>query len=253
VNSSVLKHYLETANLPKVLNELGAPNAETLSLEIKHFKEKEAGKRDRIVLEYFGERGARRIVDALLNSLLSPPALRNKAKILDVGAGSGLFTIRVAEKIWKHLPETIFYAMDTTPAMLLALAKKTSRITPFLGIAENITGSAKAARKHMPIPTKFDAVFSTLMLHHCPDVERVFKSLKHTLKNNGKAVIIDLCKHSFTEFKHEMGDFHLGFDPEQIEKYAKETFSKVSVKKLAGICCSSSGRSAELFIAYLLP
>lgn len=251
--SSAIRRYLETANLTGLLSELGTPNVEKLLSEIKHFTKKEADKRDRIVLGYFGEEGVKRIVNAIVKSLLSPPPLRKNAKILDVGAGSGFFTIRVAEKIWKRLPETGFYAMDTTPVMLLALAEKTSKIKPFLGIAENIVGSVEAARKYTSIPSKFDAVFSTLMLHHCVDVEKVFDSLKHALKNHGKAVLIDLCKHSFTEFEHEMGDLHLGFDPEQIRRDAEKTFSEVSVDRLTGICCASSGRSAELFIAHLLP
>ena len=126
MNSSAIRRYLETANFTGLLSELGTLNVEKLLSEIKHFTEKEANKRDRIVLGYFGEEGVKHIVNAIVKSLLSPPPLRKNAKILDVGAGSGFFTIHVAEKIWRRLPETSFYAMDTTPAMLLALAKKTS-------------------------------------------------------------------------------------------------------------------------------
>jgi len=76
--------------------------------------------------------------------------------------------------------------------------------------------------------------------------------MSKVLKTHGKAVIIDLCEHSFKAFKEEMGDIHPRFKPEQIEKNAKNFFTKVSVEKLLGICCSSSGRSAELFIAYMI-
>ena len=181
---------------------------------------------------------------------MSPPKLKNNAQILDVGAGSGLFTGRVARNLHKTLPKTSFYAMDITPAMLQMLAKKTSNIIPFLGVAENITQSTKLARKYLNIPTKFDALYSTLMLHHCLNIETVFQSMKDVLKTHGKAVLVDLCEHSFQEFKEEMGDIHLGFKPEQIEKSAKN-FTQVSIEKLPGISCSSSGRSAELLIAYM--
>lgn len=66
-------------------------------------------------------------------------------------------------------------------------------------------------------------------------------------------MIVDLCTHSFTEFREEMGDVHLGFDPEQIERAAGRSFSEATVEKLPGIHCSSSGRSAELFVATLKP
>jgi hypothetical protein len=48
-----------------------------------------------------------------------------------------------------------------------------------------------------------------------------------------------------------MGDIHLGFKLGHIKKSAKKFFTKTSIEKLPGICCSSSGRSAELFVAYM--
>jgi len=159
--------------------------------------------------------------------------------------------MRVARKLRSQLPKAVFYAMDATPITLRMLTRKTSEIQPFLGIAENITKSAKLARKHLRVPGKFDAIFSTLMLHHCVSVEKVFQSMREALRTHGKVVIVDLCKHPFEEFREEMGDIHLGFEPKQIEKVAKKMFAETSVEKMPGICCSSSGRCAELFIAYM--
>ena len=223
----------------------------TLLEAVEHFTQKEAEKRDKILLSYFGEDGVNRIVNSICDRLLSPPKPKSNAQILDVGAGSGLFTGRVARNLHKTLPKTSFYAMDITPAMLKLLAEKTSEIVPFLGVAENISQSVKLARKYLNIPTKFDAVYSTLMLHHCLNIETVFQSMKDVLKTHGKTVLVDLCEHSFQEFKEEMGDIHLGFKPEQIEKSAKNFFTKFSIEKLPEISCSSSGRSAELLIAYM--
>lgn len=200
---------------------------------------------------YFGEDSINLIVNSICNRLLSTPKPKEDAEILDVGAGSGFFTIKVARKLRSKLPKATFYAMDATPIMLKMLAKKTSEIQPFLGVAENITKSAKLARKHLSVPEKFDAMFSTLMLHHCTSVEQVFQSMREALKAHGKVVVVDLCQHSFKEFRKEMGDIHLGFEPKQIEKVAKKLFTEASVEKLPGICCSSSGRCAELFIAYM--
>jgi SAM-dependent methyltransferase len=247
------KEHLKAMELQKLLEELEVPNAEKLIEEVKHFTEREAEKRDKIVLSYFGEDGVERIVESIVRCLLSPPKLRENAKILDVGAGSGFFTLAVAEKLSQHLPEASFYAMDITPAMLRLLAGKTSQITPFLGVAENIRGSLEHASRYMRVPEKFDAIFSTLTLHHCPDIEKVFQSVKKALDIHGKAVFVDLCKHSFKEFREEMGDMHLGFEPELIKKLAQKHFSRVQVEKMPGICCKSSGRSAELFIALLTP
>jgi ubiquinone/menaquinone biosynthesis C-methylase UbiE len=243
-----LAEYVKNLDLETLFKKLGAANPETIARAVKHFTAKEADKRDSIVLGYFGEKGVDRIVEAITERLLSLPSLRAGSKVLDVGAGSGFFTFKIAEKIRSKIPSVAFYAMDATPAMLLALEKKKADITPFLGMAENVEASAKEARAYAEIPQKFDAVFSTLMLHHSTEPEKVFESIKKVLKKDAQAVIIDLCEHKFEEFRTEMGDVHLGFRLDDIRKMAKTHFSKVEVEKMPGIDCSCSGRSAELFI-----
>jgi ubiquinone/menaquinone biosynthesis C-methylase UbiE len=215
---------------------------------VKHFTTKEAEKRDKILLGYFGQNGINRVVGTITESLLTNPGLAANANVLDAGAGTGFFTAKVEERIRSKHPRVNFYAMDLTPAMLRVLSKNTS-ITPFIGLAENLKGSIQQARKYFKIPTKFDAVYSTLMLHHSTCPEKVFESFSQVLKKNGKAIVIDLCQHDFKEFKKEMGDIHLGFNPQTIKKMADRFFSKVEVKNIAGISCKSTGRSAELFVS----
>ncbi len=247
LNSS-FEEYTRNLNLQQLFKKLGAANPETLAKTVAHFTVKEADKRDAIVLSYFGEEGTNRIVEAITEHLLATPNLRTNSKILDIGAGSGFFTDKIAEKTRKKIPNAAFYAMDATPAMLLTLEKKNADITPFLGIAENIEESITEATPYAEISTTFNAVFSTLMLHHSVKPEKVFKSIRKVLEKNGKAVILDLCEHKFEEFKAEMGDVHLGFKLENIQKMAEKHFHEVKIEKMPGIGCSHSGRQAELFI-----
>lgn len=242
------KEYQKSLDLEQLFKKLGALSPKTLIRTVEHFTTKEADKRDKIILNYFGQDGANRIVDAIASRLLASPRLPQNAKILDVGAGSGFFTAKIMNRIQVDSPTTSFYAMDLTPAMLRSLAKKNPRIKPFIGIAENIQGSIKEAKRHLNIPTKFDAAYSTLMLHHSPKPENVFKSLRNILKKNGKAIVLDMCEHTFEEFKTEMGDIHLGFKLESVREMARKHFSTVKVEKMAGISCKSSGRAAEIFI-----
>ena len=245
---------MHETDLEQLLKELEVQDSRSLLETIKHFTRKEAEKRDKILTGYFGEKGINLIVNTIVVHLLdSKPKLEPDVKILDVGAGSGLFTVKVAEKVKMKLPKAEFYAMDATPIMLKIISRKTSEVQPFLGVAENISKSVQIARKSLNLPLKFDAVFSTLMLHHCTDIEKVFKSMGEVLTISGKAIVIDMCKHDFVEFKEEMGDVHLGFEVTKIKKAAETAFSHVSVDKVPGICCSSSGRSAELFVAYMTP
>ena len=245
-----LEEYLKHIQLEQLFTKLGTADPETLAKTIEHFTTKEAEKRDKIVIDYFGNCGVNQIVDTITKFLVaSSPRLPANAKVLDVGAGSGFFTVKIAKKTSMKIPKVSFYALDLTPAMLVSLKKKKANITPFIGIAENIRESIKEAKRFLTVPYKFDAVFSTLMLHHSSHPENVFSSLKTVLKKKGKAVIVDLCEHSFEEFRTEMGDIHLGFKPENIYKIAKKHFPIVKVEKLSGICCESSGRSAEIFVA----
>ena len=240
--------YLKETDLDQLFKKLGTTRPRILAETVNHFTTREAEKRDKIVIDYFGQDGIDRIVDSITESLLADQRLAVNANVLDAGAGSGFFTARVESKMRSALPRINFYAMDLTPAMLRVLVRNTD-ITSFLGLAENLMGSIQQARKHFKIPLTFDAVFSTLMLHHSIHPEKVFKSISQVLKKNGKAVIIDLCQHSFKEFKEEMGDIHLGFSPQTIRRMADAFFSNVEVKNIPGISCKSSGRSAEIFVA----
>lgn len=249
---TTVENYFKELDLEQLFKTLGATDPKALVETVHHFTTKEAGKRDKIVLDYFGQSGINQIVDSIVKSLQTSPELPKDARILDLGAGSGFFTVRVAEKVHKTNPDASFYAMDLTPAMLLSLAKSKEEITSFVGLAENIKGSVQQARKHVKIPLKFDAVFSTMMLHHSPQPARVFESIREVLKKNGKAIILDLCEHEFEEFKTELGDLHLGFKTKDIANMARKHFSTVKIEKMKGICCSSSGRSAGIFLAVML-
>jgi ubiquinone/menaquinone biosynthesis C-methylase UbiE len=237
--------YLKNVDLEQLFEKLGAAKPETLAKTVAHFTTKEAEKRDKIVLGYFGEEGVDRIVEIITQKLLSVPSVRKGSAVLDVGAGSGFFTAKIAEKI----PDANFYAMDATPAMLRVLAARNLGITPFIGVAENIEDSIREAASYAEIPSRFDAAFSTLMLHHSVNPEKVFESMKRILAKGGKAVVLDLCEHNFTEFKTEMEDVYLGFDLVFIRKVARKYFSNVEIIKMLGIGCSCSGRSAEIFVA----
>mgnify|MGYP005834296703 CR=1 FL=1 len=244
-----MTEYLKNLQLEQLFTKLGVANPETFAKTVEHFTAKEAKKRDKIVIDYFGESGVNQIVNTITEFLVPLPKLSTNATLLDIGAGSGFFTVKVAKKMQTESTKVSFYAIDLTPAMLISLAKKKTNVIPFIGIAENIPGSIKEARRFIKVPYRFDGVFSTLMLHHSNQPEKVFRNLKMILKKKGKAIVIDLCKHSFKEFRTEMGDVHLGFKPENIYKMAKKYFPIVEVDKLPGICCKSSGRSAEIFVA----
>ncbi len=243
---TTLEQYFATVKPEQFFRELHADAPQALAKAVNHFTVKEAEKRDAITLGYFGEEGIKRIVAAITERLI--PSLQQGSTVLDVGAGSGFFTAKIAQTVNSKVPNVAFYAMDATPAMLLALQKKHAELTPFWGIAENIKDSLCKAEAYIHVPKQFDAVFSTLMLHHSAKPEKVFSSIRKILSTNGVAVILDLCEHKFEEFRTELADIHLGFKLDYIRALAAAEFSSVQIEKIPGISCSSSGRSAEIFV-----
>lgn len=243
-----VNEYLENTSVSALLRELGAKNRRLLLKNVDHFTKK-SGDWDRVTLGRYGESGVEAITDAIVDRLISPPKLKGDAEILDVGVGTGFFTLEVVRKVRQHLPSASFYGMDLTPAMLMALRKKSKQVLPFLGIVEDIEKSIEVAGRYLDLPDQFDAVISTLTLHHCPDLVRVLESIKEVLRRGGKAVIVDLAKHPHKDFERRMIDVHTGFDPHKLESIASKSFGEVKVEKLVAVCCEESGESAEILVA----
>ncbi len=236
------------AELKKILAGRDGHLAARIMTQVEHFTDREAEHRDEIMLGYFGRDGVARIVD-MIASRISREGRGRAPSVLDVGAGVGTFTAPLFRRMGEEGPRPRFFAMDATPAMLRVLSARVRGATTFVGIAEDLTGSIKVARESAVIPSAFDVILSTLMLHHCLDTERVLASIASALGPGGIAVLVDLCKHPFTEFRGEMGDVHLGFDLRMIRRLAQRTFDRSSVTTLPSNCrCSDTGRVVDLFM-----
>jgi ubiquinone/menaquinone biosynthesis C-methylase UbiE len=237
--------------LEHVLLTLDEEGRRRLKSQVRHFTLNEAQRRDDIVLGYFGARGIARIVEIVSRALITN-GRAHAFDVLDVGSGVGTFTIPIMDAVKSAVPGAAFYATDPTPAMLQVLTNRRREIKAFVGIAEDLEGSAEEARKRLRLPRSFDAIISTLALRHVPDTRRALKSMSGVLKADGRALLVDMCSHEFTEFKEEMGDVHLGFDLGKFRALAAEIFDKVRVRKLPSVCrCSDTGRSADLFFAQM--
>ena len=241
------REYFRDIDYHELLKAFDSSYVENIISQVKYFTEKEAEKRDEIVLSYFTKEDIEKIVKIIVGCILSKP-VGDKLDILDIGAGSGFFTVKVAEGVWREIPNAMIYAMDITPAMLSILRRKNDRIVTFIGVAEDIKGSIEYANTHgLEIPRRFDAIFSTLTLHHCQDIERVFRSIDEVLKDEGIAVIIDICKHPYEEFREEMGDVHLGFDLDELRKLGLKYFKNATTYVIPGVKCRESCKSIDMF------
>ncbi len=121
---------------------------------------------------------------ALREKILSFVDLKPGEAVLDVGCGTGSLAM-VAKR---HVGLTgAVYGVDASPEMLVRAAKKASKA----GLAVTFENAAAQA---LPFPDgQFDAVTSTLMLHHLPREGRkqCAREMRRVLKPGGRVLVVD--------------------------------------------------------------
>src|SRR5262245_21389360 len=122
----------------------------------------------------FGEVGQRQVRAKLTKALSGWPA-DPFGDALEIGAGTGYFTLNLAQA---GLIERAT-ATDISPGMLRTLSRNAER----LGV-EVRTEQAEAER--LPFEDAcFDLVFGHAVLHHIPDLERAFSEFQRVLRTGG--------------------------------------------------------------------
>ncbi len=103
------------------------------------------------------------------------------AAVADVGAGTGYFSVRLANM----LKNGRVYAVDIEPGMVKHLAERAKRE----GLANlvPVAGAAESPR----LPAKVDLALFVDVYHHVDDRERYFRELRKSLKPDGRVAIID--------------------------------------------------------------
>jgi ubiquinone/menaquinone biosynthesis C-methylase UbiE len=121
---------------------------------------------------------------ALRDKILSFINLKPGEAVLDVGCGTGSLALAARRYVG---PTGTVYGIDASPEMLARAEKKASKARLEV-IFKN--GAAQA----LPFPdAQFDAVLSTLMLHHLPRKGRELcaREMRRVLKPGGQALVVD--------------------------------------------------------------
>jgi ubiquinone/menaquinone biosynthesis C-methylase UbiE len=135
------------------------------------------------------------------------PGDKNDNLILDVGCGTGSYTIALA------LKSLCFYGMDPSGQMLDKAKKKSSEILWRIGFAENIPFT----------DCLFDGVLATLTIHHWSDLSRGISEIYRVLKPSSRFVI-------FTSLQEQMKKYWLNhYFPKMMEKSIREMPSRISL------------------------
>jgi ubiquinone/menaquinone biosynthesis C-methylase UbiE len=121
---------------------------------------------------------------ALRETVLSFANLKAGEAVLDVGCGTG--SLAIAAK--RHVGATgTVHGIDASPEMLARAGKKAAKT----GLEVSFRNGAAQA---LPFADgQFDAVLSTLMLHHLPRTARqqCVGEMRRVLKPGGRALVVD--------------------------------------------------------------
>ena len=136
-------------------------------------------------------------------------SLQPSMQVMDFGAGTGLITAQVADRVGKVT------AVDVSQAMLDQLAAKTDLNGKVEILCQNIM--------EQPIGSKFDLIVSAMALHHVEDTTALVQRFADHLKPGARVALADLDAEDGT-FHPEgtEGVYHHGFGREALQSVLEE-------------------------------
>ena len=149
--------------------------------------------------------------------------------IMDFGSGTGLLLSQVAPFVNE------ITAIDISASMIGVLRLKLDTIDCKVQILElDLTKQT--------VDTKFDAIISSMTIHHIEDVQELFNKLYLLLKDNGTIAIADLDKEDGSFHTEDTGVFHNGFDRNEFLNSAKKAGFKDLKIQTASIIEKPTGK-----------
>lgn len=119
--------------------------------------------------------------------------------VMDFGAGTGLITSQIANRVEKVI------AVDVSQAMLDKLMVK-----------EELHGKVEALCRNIlenPLPDRFDLIVSAMAMHHVENTEQLISCFTEHLKPGGMIALADLDEEDGTFHPDDIqGVYHNGFN-----------------------------------------
>ena len=124
---------------------------------------------------------------------------KDNMQVMDFGAGTGLITAQVADKVGKVT------AVDVSEAMLEKLATKDELKGKVDIVCQNII--------EQPIGSEFDLIVSAMAMHHVKDTDKLVQCFAEHLKPGARVALADLDEEDGTFHPEDAeGVYHNGFD-----------------------------------------
>jgi DNA-binding transcriptional ArsR family regulator/ubiquinone/menaquinone biosynthesis C-methylase UbiE len=181
------------------------------ALQANNFKE-----RQDLIAEY-------PVYSSAVDELLDKTLLAGHDCVVEVGPGAGEFLPVLAKKF------THVIALDSAVSMLNNAKFYCSREQ--VVNVDFVKGDTQYLRQET---VTADCIVMNMVLHHTPSPADIFMDASSALTLNGALLVTDLCRHDQAWAKQACGDLWLGFEPEQLERWASLAgFKKVQSNYLA--------------------
>lgn len=174
---------------------------------------------------------AKHIAVSIVNNI----ALHKEMTVMDFGAGTGLLSFFIAQKI------ATIVAVDNSPSMLAVFQEKVSEFSAKIEFIEKDLSKETLART-------FDGIISSMTIHHLEDTLALFYKLYSMLEEGGFVAIADLDSEDGSFHSDNTGVFHYGFDRTVLQHIAET----VGFKKIAFETVSTIQKPHREFTVFLM-
>jgi len=142
--------------------------------------------------------GAQKIAEAIAKR----HTFHKEMEIIDFGVGTGLLGFAIAPMVKK------VYGVDTSKKMLEEVEAKNCEDLSIEPIFQDILET--------PLQRSYDALISSMTLHHIENLEAFFKTIHKNIHEGGFIAIADLELEDGTFHSDNTGVHHFGFDEQKL-------------------------------------
>lgn len=187
--------------------------------------------------DYDTEKSRTQNVSTIAQTILKEVFFSKEMNILDFGSGTGLLLSEIAPYVGE------ITAVDISSAMNDVLHSKKEEIKCSLQIVQmDLTKES--------LEQKFDAIISSMTIHHIEDVLSLFKKFHSLLKDNGIIALADLDTEDGSFHTEDTGVFHTGFDREDFVQMVKKAgFKDIKIQNASTIEKPNNNYSVFLLTA----
>lgn len=160
-------------------------------------------------------------VDNIAQGILEEITFSKNMKIMDFGSGTGLLLAKIAPFVAE------ITAVDISKSMNTILRDK--KIDCKIELLEMDLTKERLNRK-------FDAIITSMTLHHIENIEAILKTFYTLLNDNGAIAIADLNTEDGSFHTGDTGVFHHGFDSEEFMSIAAGVgFRNLKIKSVSTV------------------